>query len=164
METLRQLIGPDDGHASALQLCARAAILFAYGVACIRIAGRKTFSQASPLDIVVALVVGSNISRAMTGHAPFVATLAATLVLVALHRVLAMLTLRWSPLAGLVKARPTRLVVEGAPDEAAMRRHGISREDLLESLRLAQIERLEDVRLATLEGGGKISVIKRSGG
>lgn len=161
MEMFRQLIGPDDGGASALQLSARAVILLIYGLVCIRVAGRKTFSQASPLDIVVAVVVGSNISRAMTGKAPFLATLAATLVLVCLHRLLAMLTLRWTPLASLAKARPTRLVVEGVPDEAAMSRHGISREDLLEALRMEQVERLEDVRLAVLEGGGKISVLRR---
>jgi uncharacterized membrane protein YcaP (DUF421 family) len=42
-----------------------------------------------------------------------------------------------------------------------MRRHGISDADLLESLRLEQVEHIENVRLATLEGGGRISVAPR---
>jgi uncharacterized membrane protein YcaP (DUF421 family) len=31
--------------------------------------------------------------------------------------------------------------------------------DLVEGLRMEQVERVEDVRLATLEAGGKISVV-----
>ena len=159
MESLRVLIGPDNGAASALQLCARAVLLLAFGIACIRIAGRRTFSQASPLDIVVAIVVGSNISRAMTGKAPFFPTLAATLLLVVLHRLLAMATLRWSVLASWIKSTPTTLVSDGQVDEAALRRHGLSREDLLEALRMEQADDPARIRLATLEAGGKISVV-----
>jgi uncharacterized membrane protein YcaP (DUF421 family) len=96
MEAFHALIGPEDGSAEWWQLCVRAVILFAAGVAFVRIAGRRTFSQATALDIVVALVIGSNLSRAMTGKAPFLGALAASLVLVLLHRVLAMATLRWA--------------------------------------------------------------------
>jgi len=42
-----------------------------------------------------------------------------------------------------------------------MHRHGISEADLAEGLRLEQHERLQDVRLATLEGGGQISIVPR---
>lgn len=160
MDWIRAIIGPDEG-ADAQQLCARAVLLFLFGVACVRIAGRRTFSQATPLDIVVALIVGSNISRVMTGKADVVPALSATLVLVVLHRLAAMATLRWNLLAGLLKAKPTALVRDGVADEAAMRRHGVSRADLLEGLRMEQVERIEDTHLATLEGGGKISVVPR---
>lgn len=161
MEMLRALIGPDNGDATAAQFCARAAILFVVGIAYIRIAGRRTFSHASPLDIIVAIVVGSNLSRAMTGKAPFGPTLAATLLLVVLHRVLMMLTIRWNWLAKLMKCEPVVLVREGVEDREAMRRHGIGQVDLLEGLRLEQVEAPEDVRLATLENSGKISVVRR---
>jgi uncharacterized membrane protein YcaP (DUF421 family) len=163
METFRALIGPDTGDASIAQLCVCAVILFVFGVVCIRIAGRRTFSQIAPLDIVVALIVGSNISRAMTGKAPFFPGLAAPLVIVVLHRLLAMATLRWNILARWTKCAPVVLVRDGVADQAVMARHEISPSDLAEGLRMEQVERVEDVRLATLEGGGKVSVIpKRS--
>jgi uncharacterized membrane protein YcaP (DUF421 family) len=41
-----------------------------------------------------------------------------------------------------------------------MARHGVSEVDLMESLRMQEAEALAEVRLATLEDGGKISVIK----
>jgi uncharacterized membrane protein YcaP (DUF421 family) len=159
MEAFRALIGPDTGDASVTQLCARAALLFLFGILCIRIAGRRTFSSITPLDIIVAIIIGSNISRAMTGKAPFFGGLAATLVVVVLHRLLAMATLHWSPLARLMKGGPIVLVRDGVADVAAMRRHAIGQADLAEGLRMEQVDRIEDVRRATLEAGGKISVV-----
>src|SRR4051794_25882684 len=74
MDWLQQLIGPDQGDATWWQLSVRAVILFAVGILYIRLAGRRAFSQATPFDIVVSVIVGSNLSRAMTGKAPFLAS------------------------------------------------------------------------------------------
>lgn len=164
MEAFYALIGPENGEASWWQLSIRAAILFVLGVVYIRIAGRRTFSKATPLDIIVAIIIGSNLSRAMTGKAPFLAALAATLVLALLHRLVAMATLRWSWLASLMKVHPTVLIRDGLVDAKALRRHGLSYEDLLEGLRLEQVGDPADVARATLEGGGRISVIPRGKG
>ena len=161
MEWLRSVIGPDDS-AAVWQICVRAVIIFVFGLLCVRIAGRRTFAQATPLDIIVAIVVGSNLSRIMTGRASFFGGLAACLLLVVLHRALAMATLRWNGLATLVKGGPVVLVRDGRIDEAALRRHELSRDDLEEGLRMEQEENCDNVRLATLEAGGKISVVRRS--
>jgi uncharacterized membrane protein YcaP (DUF421 family) len=74
---------------SAAQECARAALVFAYGLLLVRVAGRRVFGKWSALDIIVSIVVGSNLSRALTGDAPLWGTLAATTLLMALHWVLA---------------------------------------------------------------------------
>ncbi|HEX4693450.1 DUF421 domain-containing protein [Sphingomonas sp.] len=161
MEWLQVIVGPDNGTPSVAQFCARAVILFLYGILCIRIAGRRTFSNLSPLDIIVAIVVGSNISRAMTGKAPFVATIVATLLLVVLHRLVARATVHANWLGRLVKGKPVTLVRDGQIDRVAMRRQDISDEDLLEGLRLKRAEHPSDVRLATFERGGKISVVPK---
>ncbi|MBS0331432.1 MAG: DUF421 domain-containing protein [Proteobacteria bacterium] len=160
MDRFRMLIGPDEG-ANIQQLCVRAVVVFVIGVVFVRISGRRTFSHATPLDIVVALIAGSNLSRVMTGRAPFWPAVDATLVLVVLHRILAMATLHWNWLAKLTKAEPVVLVRDGVADRNAMLRHGIGHADLLEGLRLEQAEHLVDVRLATLENSGKISVVRR---
>jgi uncharacterized membrane protein YcaP (DUF421 family) len=160
METIRMLIGPDEGAGMA-QLCFRAVILLLFGIACVRIAGRRTFAHYSPLDIVVALIVGSNISRVMTGKAAFFSTLAATLTLVVLHRLLALATLHWGWLSFLVKARPIRVIRDGKIDRRALLRANLSSEDLVEGLRLEQVDSAEDVELATLEGSGRLSVVPK---
>jgi uncharacterized membrane protein YcaP (DUF421 family) len=160
MAWFREFIGPDQG-ADAQQLCMRAILLFIFGIICIRIAGRRTFAQYSPLDIIVALIVGSNISRIMTGKADVIPAGAATLVLVLLHRILAMATLRWGALAWLVKARPVRLVRDGQIDAKALRRANLSDDDLHEAIRMEQFEDPADLRLAMLEGSGKVSVVPK---
>jgi uncharacterized membrane protein YcaP (DUF421 family) len=162
MELLEAIVGPDVGTPSTAQFCARAVLLFGYGLLCIRVAGRRTFSSLSPLDIIVAIVVGSNISRAMTGKAPFQPTLVATMLLVVLHRLAAMATVRSNLLSRLIKGSPTVLVRDGCIDRAGMLRHDISDEDLREGLRMEQVEDPADVQLATIERGGKISVVPRS--
>ena len=58
MDWLTALIGPDDGSATTWQFCIRALLLLPYGILCIRIAGRRTFSNLTPLDIFVAIVMG----------------------------------------------------------------------------------------------------------
>ena len=62
------LFGPT-GHITAAQECARTVIVFAYGLLVVRIAGRRLFGKWGALDIIVSLVVGSSLSRAMTGNA-----------------------------------------------------------------------------------------------
>jgi uncharacterized membrane protein YcaP (DUF421 family) len=162
MDWLTALIGSDDGSAATWQFCVRALLLLPYGILCIRIAGRRTFSNLTPLDIFVAIVVGSNISRAMTGKAPFVPALVATLLLVALHRLLAMMTVHSNLLARFIKGRPVELVRDGKVDRAALRSNHLSEDDLIEGLRMEQAARVEDVALATFERGGKISVVPKS--
>lgn len=55
------------GHVSWLQECARAAVIFAYGLVLVRVAGRRVFGKWAALDIIVSVIVGSNLSRALTG-------------------------------------------------------------------------------------------------
>jgi uncharacterized membrane protein YcaP (DUF421 family) len=160
MEIVRSLIGPDES-AEPWQICIRAVLVFVFGVLALRIAGRRTFSQATPLDIFVAIVVGSNLSRIMTGKASFFGGLAATLLLVILHRALAMATLRWNFISRILKSTPTPLVRDGKEDRRAMDRHGIAMADLEEALRLEQVRDCDEVELATLEASGKISILPK---
>ncbi|MFL5298381.1 MAG: DUF421 domain-containing protein [Phenylobacterium sp.] len=162
MDVIRSLIGPDES-AQPWQICVRAVIVLVFGLICLRIAGRRTFAQATPLDIFVAIVVGSNLSRIMTGKASFFGGLAATLLLVILHRLLAMATLRWNLLGRFIKSAPVTIVKDGAVDRRAMARHELGDDDLAEWLRMEGLESVEDVRLATIEPGGKVSVVKKRG-
>jgi hypothetical protein len=55
------------------------------------------------------LMLGSIISRAITGNAPLVPALAATATLIALHSVLTAVACRWHGLGEMIKGRaPTR--------------------------------------------------------
>lgn len=155
------LIGPDDGSLTVSQACARATVLFFFGIVCMRITGRRSFSGLSPLDVFIAIVIGSNISRVMIGKVPVVPSLCATVLIALMHRLLALATVQSSALGLFLKGRPKVLVRNGAAIPAALRRHNVSKEDLEEALRLGGLEKVEEAKLVTFERGGKISVIAR---
>lgn len=157
-------IGPDDAHhLTVWQMCVRGAVIFLMGIFYIRAVGPRTFGRNTPLDIVVSVVIGSNLSRAMTGSSAFVPTLAGTYVLVALHWIFAWATRHSHRLGLIVKGDPLDLIRDGRVDRAQMRKQNISDQDLDEELRSHGVERPEQVKLAVLERSGKLSIIKAEG-
>ncbi len=82
------------------------------------------------------LMLGSIISRAITGNAPLVPALAATATLIALHSVLTAVACRWHGLGEMIKGRaPTRHRPRGHKDELARRIADFTNRDLEDDLR-----------------------------
>ena len=148
------------GHVSWQQECARAVLIFAYGLALVRFAGRRVFGHWAALDIVVSIVVGSNMSRALTGNAPLWGTLIATTLVMALHWILSHVAARSQRASQILEGRFVRLGENGRVDEALLHRHAVSEADLYEALRGAGLDKLDGARLIVLEPSGKISVLK----
>jgi uncharacterized membrane protein YcaP (DUF421 family) len=161
MEAVHQVIGREGTEITWWQMSARAVVIFAYGLFLVRLAGRRVFGQWAPLDIVVSLIIGSNLSRALTGTVPLVQTLIASTVLVLLHALISAIAVRWPPFAVLVKGRSVRLVSDGQVDHSALRRNGLGPRDLEEALRTGGVAGPEDVQGAWLERNGAVSVVKR---
>ena len=146
-----------------VQECARAVLIFFYGLMMLRLSGRRTFAQMSAIDLVVSIIVGSSLSRAMTGGVPFWGTLAAVAVLVALHLLLAHAVARHRGLASWVEGDPVILARDGKLLEAARLSCRISIADLEESLREQGLDGLSEIgktRRLVLEPSGKISMIR----
>lgn len=145
------------------QMSIRAVLLFGIAVAMIRIGGDRIFGKNTVLDIVLGVVLGSNISRALTGNAPFWATVIATVVLVALHALLAHLSLHSDLLTRAVKGNPRKLVEDGQLLRKAMRREGIGEDDLIEAMRVhGHDPDLDQIKQAYLERSGTISIVTKS--
>jgi hypothetical protein len=79
----------------------------------IRLAGRRVFGRWSALDIIVSIIVGSNLSRALTGSAPLFGTIVATTLLMLLHWVLAHLAARSRSVSRILEGTPIALSQEG---------------------------------------------------
>ncbi len=148
------------GHVSWLQECARGTVVFAYGLLIVRVAGRRVFGKWAALDIIVSVIVGSNLSRALTGQAPLGGTLAATTVLMVLHWLLAQAAARSAWLASILEGTSIELGRGGLVDQAAMRRHSVSQRDLDEALRQSSVENVSKTHRIVLEPSGKITVLK----
>lgn len=141
------------------QACARAALIFAFGLLIVRIAGRRIFGRWSALDIVVSIVIGSNLSRALTGNAPLWSTLLASAVLVLLHWIAAHLAARSRWLSRLVEGPAVILGRDGQVDRGTQQRWAVSVADLDQALRSAGLRDLKEAHLLVLEANGKINVL-----
>ena len=97
------------GHLTWWQECDRALVVFIYGLVIVRVAGRRVFGKWAALDIIVSVIVGSNLSRALTGQASSGGTLAATTALMALHWFLAQAAAQSAWLAGILEGTPIEL-------------------------------------------------------
>ncbi|MDN3722033.1 DUF421 domain-containing protein [Roseibium salinum] len=140
----------------------RAVLVFVFGLVLIRLFGRRAFGQQTALDIFLAIIVGSNLGRAITGNAPFGPTLAATMVLAILYWIVRHATARFSRFSNLIKGHPIPLVEHGRLKAKAMRGAAVSVGDIDESARESGLPGLDSVEEARLERSGRIST--RSGG
>jgi len=142
----------------------RTLVVFVVAVFVVRAGARRFLSRAAGFDIIVAIVLGSVLSRGINGEAAFFPSLGASLLLVALHHVLATLAFRWHWFSVLAKGQAITLVREGAVDRRAMAQAKITDDDLDESLRLnGNLEGTSDVAEARLERNGTVSVVKADG-
>lgn len=158
---LPQVFGVGSSHSiSILQECARALIVFAYGLLLVRVAGRRVFGKWSALDIIVSIIVGSALARTLTGNAPLWGTFAATALIMVLHWVLAQAAALWPTAARVLEGRPITLTERGRLDETARKRHAVSEADLNEALRQRGLSKPDQAKRITLEPSGRITIVK----
>ena len=147
---------------NAIQVSARAFVVFLILIGFVRFAKKRFLGEATGLDAILVIVVGSIASRAISGTAPFFASLAGTFVLIAAHWGISYLTRDSKILSYITMGRPTVLIQDGRIDRKALRASHMSNDDLAEDLREKGVEDPKLVKIARLERSGRLSVIKRT--
>lgn len=143
------------------QEVARGLLIFFYGLALVRLAGRRVFGKWAALDIVISVIIGSSLSRALTGNAPLWGTMAASAVLMGVHWLLAQAASRSSLLSHILEGRAVCFGSGGTLDERRRKRLSVSEADLGEALRRAGAESLSDLREIVVEPSGRLIAIRR---
>jgi uncharacterized membrane protein YcaP (DUF421 family) len=118
--------------------------------------------KSTALDVMLGIVFGSVVSRAITGNAAFFPALAAALVLVLLHWVLSAVAFHWHRFGTFVKGEQSLLVQDGKVQHENLRRTHITEHDLEEAMRANGKEPdLRKIQAAYLERNGDISIIQK---
>jgi uncharacterized membrane protein YcaP (DUF421 family) len=144
------------------QIALRTALTYVFGLAAVRLADRRVLGKNTAFDVVVGVVLGSVLSRAINGNAPVFPTMVGVAVLLLLHWLLAFVSSRFHALSVLLKGNARPLVRDGQVLWEEMRRNHISIGDLLEMLRLrGRLSDPKEVGMACLERNGEISAIPR---
>lgn len=160
MDLFQFLFGNDPRSIAWWQMADRALLIFGYALLLYRVMPRKAFGGMTVLDIVVTVVLGSSLSRALTANAELFPTLVTTTILAGFHVVFSWAIPRSTLLSRFVKGFPLLLVKSGEIDWRAMRQAQLGARDLAEGLRLNGVSTVDDVSEAYLERNGAISVIR----
>ncbi len=161
-EVLRVALGLEleSKDINSLQMGLRAAVAFIVTVLMVRLSKKRFMGQATAFDVILGIILGSTVSRAITGNAPFLPTLAASAVLLGMHWLFSGIAMRWHGFGSLIKDEPRVLVRDGEIDRNGMRRTHMTEHDLWEDLRVKGVSDLKQVSEARLERSGNLSVIK----
>lgn len=144
-----------------VEIVIRTSVMYLYTLALVRLLGKRGMAQLSPFEMVIIVALGSAVGDPMFyDDVPLLHGLAVVTVVVALERLLVVLTQRSRRLERLIESTPVLLVKDGAIDQEAMEEEELSEAELFMSLREARIEQLGEVRLAYLEPNGKVSVFR----
>lgn len=162
MLQLALLLNGSGQDLSALDMAIRA--IFVYGLALIyiRLADKRLLGKNAAFDFVLAIILGSVLSRAVTGNSPFFPTVAAGLVLIGIHWLMAAAAFHSDRIGKVIKGSERTLIEDGEIRWHEMRKSHISKRDLLAAMRLnGRVTYIHDVKLARFERNGDISVIVR---
>jgi uncharacterized membrane protein YcaP (DUF421 family) len=161
---LQQVFGGDYPVAPLAlhQIAARAAIVYLAGLIIVRIGKSRLISRTTSLDVILGFILGSLLSRGITGHASICGTILASSVIVAVHWLLTAIACRSHWFGTLFKGNSELVVEDGRILRAPMRHSHISDHDLIEQLRLRGYDDLGQVRAAYKERNGEISVLEKA--
>jgi uncharacterized membrane protein YcaP (DUF421 family) len=153
-------LGRDSGEVGTAPMVLRTIVVYTFTLAVVRLGSKRFLSKATAFDVIVGIMLGSVISRAITSSDSFFPTLMAGATLVGMHWFIAWLAFRFDRFGTLVKGRSVLLIEDGKIQRDGMRQAGLSDHDLEQALRM-QNNHIDpaNIRLAYLERSGSISVI-----
>jgi uncharacterized membrane protein YcaP (DUF421 family) len=153
-------VGLESRDINIWQMGLRAAVVYLATLLLVRMAKKRFMGRATAFDVILGIMLGSVVSRAVTGNAPMLPALTASAVLVAMHWVFSGIALHSKGFGQVVKGQSATIVRDGRIDEDALRRAHMTENDLREDLRGKSVSGLEQVSEARLERSGQLSVIK----
>lgn len=158
-EAMDRVLGLSADSLGAGQIACRAVAVYVVLLLLLRIVGDRRFNgRHAAFDIILSIILGATLSRAINGSAPFFGTLLAGVVLVALHWLFSALAFHSSQLEKLIKGQSRWLIKGGELNHQMLRQSHITRNDLLSTLRRSgQPGSLSAVQQAALETNGDIS-------
>jgi uncharacterized membrane protein YcaP (DUF421 family) len=142
-------------------MAARAVLLYLALIVLVRVAKKRFLGQATAFDYILVVLIGAVAGRAMTGGAPYFASLFGLFVLVAMHWVFSATSQRSQAFSYFIKGHATTIIKEGKLDVRQMAKAHMSSDDLEEDLREKGVKGPSEVQEARLERSGKLSVIKK---
>ena len=138
----------------------RVSIMYVYALALIRISGKQTLGQLTPMDFVVTLIIGDLFDDVFWAEVPVIEAMVAFATIVLAHMLVTFITSRNTSLYWMLASPARPLIEEGRLVQKNLQKERIRAEDVQFELRLKGEEHMQEVKEARLEPSGQVSVIK----
>lgn len=160
MEGLRNAFSVNG--AVVLEVCLRTCIIYCVLVFGVRLSGKRQIAQLTPFDLVVLLLLSNAVQNAMTGpDTTIIGGLTAAATLLILNMIVARLRYRFPEFRHAVEGVSIDLVLNGEVQTHAMQHEQMTQEELMAALGSHEVDDIHQVKRATLEVDGSITVIRQ---
>ncbi len=152
---------PLTGGTTLFEIAFRTGFVYLALLVGLRLTGKRQVGQMTPFDFLLLLLLANAVQNAMTGpDTSLVGGLVAAGTLFGMNMIVAWSVRRNLKAEHVIEGIPTLLIRRGQILNVNLAKEGITRDDLLRSLREHGVETVEEVRSAVLEVDGSVSVIK----
>lgn len=141
----------------------RAVVVYVFLSVVTRIAGRRTLSDLTPMDMILLFLIAGSVQQGLLGEDfSFINAALIICTLILLDILLSHVISRWPPFGYWMEGTPVVICENGKCLTGKMKNFRISEDDVLEAARtLHGLERMDQIRYAIMETNGKISIIPR---
>lgn len=148
-------------HLSNIEWIIRAIIAYIFLILVAKAMGQRSIAQLRFLDVVLVLLLGGNLSNALSDEkVGLLGSMITTFMLVVLHIVSSILMLKWDRWRRFLEPAPIILIHNGSIEFSNLKKARITVEYLFSELRLQNISDIETIKLALWEASGVISVFQ----
>jgi uncharacterized membrane protein YcaP (DUF421 family) len=144
------------------QMTDRGIVVFLIALILIRISGRRSFGLRTPLDNIIAVMLGAVLSRAIVGASAFVPVIVVCFVIVFFHRFLSWCIARSKPFGRLVEGQKFLLFKDGQFIHKNMMKALVCEEDVMQGVRKSTLtDDMSKIKCVYMERNGEISALKK---
>jgi uncharacterized membrane protein YcaP (DUF421 family) len=137
----------------------RASFVYFFLLLVIRILGKREVGNTSAFDLIVALILGEVVDEIIYGDVTILQGVTAITVVGIWHLVNSWASFMSDVIDRLTGAPPTVMVENGQIQRKNLAKERLNESELFSELRMMGVENVKEVKRATLEPNGKISVL-----
>jgi uncharacterized membrane protein YcaP (DUF421 family) len=138
----------------------RASFVYLFLLFIVRLLGKREIGNTSAFDLIVALILGEVVDEIIYGDVTILQGVVAIAVTAVWHLVNSWASFKSKIIDQITGAPPTVLIKNGQIQRKNLAKERLNEEELLSELRMMGIDDLKEVKQATLEPSGKVSVLQ----
>jgi uncharacterized membrane protein YcaP (DUF421 family) len=143
------------------EIIARGSIMYLGLFAVLRFMGRRQAGNFGPADLLVIVLIADAAQNGMgKEYSSVTEGLVLVLTILGWEYLIDWLQYRYPALRPLLTTPPLTLIENGRVDQASLRKEMLTEDELRSQLREKEVVEYSEVKLAKLEGDGRLSVIK----